>query len=76
MSKREVLSLYKRLLRYGETLKFTDKKYYNFRVKGAFNKNRALENPKDITFHIEVNKRDLFIYLLIYFLTSINLTLL
>lgn len=52
--RREVLKLYKDLLRYGDNLKLTDKKYYKSRVKKDFYDNIELKNSDDIQFYLEV----------------------
>ena len=52
----KVLHLYKELLRYGETLRFTDKKYYRFRIRKGFLENKDLSDPKSIKFFIKVKK--------------------
>ncbi|XP_011500761.1 PREDICTED: uncharacterized protein LOC105364526 [Ceratosolen solmsi marchali] len=61
MIKREILELYKKLLRYGANLKFTDKKYYIHRIRKDFLDNRNLTDKKEIEFHykkgLEVLKR-------------------
>jgi hypothetical protein len=54
MIRSEILGLYKRLLRYGENLKFTDKKYFVYRIKKDFLDNRDLKNKKEIEFHYKV----------------------
>ena len=44
------LGLYRELLRYGQNLKFTDKKYYFSKIRSEFEKNRNLANEKEILF--------------------------
>lgn len=56
----DVLKLYRNLLRYGETLKFTDKGYYKKRIRGEFQKNKILDNPEEIDFSWKVRKRSHF----------------
>ncbi len=51
---REVLSLYKCLLRYGRGLTYTDKNYYFRRIREEIEKSRALVNPGEIDFYIKV----------------------
>ncbi|XP_044580452.1 uncharacterized protein LOC123262316 [Cotesia glomerata] len=51
--RRDVLRLYKDLLRYGDNLKFTHKKYFKSRVKQDFYDNLELNNPNDIQFCLE-----------------------
>ena len=49
-----VLALYRSLIRYRETLRFTDKQYYTRRIRAEFAKNRDLTDEKDITFSFQV----------------------
>lgn len=51
---REVLRLYRNLLRYGEQLKFTDVKYYTGRIRTEFSKNKTLKSAEDIEFNFKV----------------------
>lgn len=53
----QVLRLYKDLLRYGQNLQFTDKKYFKYRVKKGFVNNKHLEDTKTIQFYIEVKEQ-------------------
>lgn len=48
-----ILKLYKDLLRYGEQLKFTDKKYYQYRIKKEFKQNKTLTEKADIDFQFK-----------------------
>lgn len=50
----QVRRLYKDLMRYGQTLKFTDKIYFRFKVRKDFYENRDLSEPEKIKFFIEV----------------------
>lgn len=52
---REVLQLYRKLLRYGKELKFTDQSYFQKRVRNEFNLNKELTSETDIQFQIKVN---------------------
>ncbi|XP_077291079.1 mitochondrial ribosome and complex I assembly factor AltMIEF1 [Arctopsyche grandis] len=52
-SKREVLKLYKQLLRYGQQLHLTDKKYYQQRIVNEFKKNKDLLTKEDIDFNFK-----------------------
>lgn len=52
---REVLRLYRDLLRYGKQLKFTDVKYYNRRIRTEFHENKTLESAEDIEFNFQVS---------------------
>ena len=40
------LSLYRQLLRYGEKLYYTDKQYFNERIRGEFVKHKNLSDNK------------------------------
>ena len=51
---RAVISLYKKLLRYSASLKYTDKDYYVRFIKGQFTKNRELTDPTEIQFQYQV----------------------
>ncbi|XP_043268310.1 uncharacterized protein [Venturia canescens] len=55
----KVLRLYKDLLRFGEKLQFTDKKYFKYRIKKSFAENKDLDDPKTIKFHIEKGREAL-----------------
>lgn len=52
---REVLRLYRDLLRYGKQLKFTDVEYYTRRIRTEFHKNKTLESAEDIQFNFKVS---------------------
>lgn len=54
----EVLKLYRSLLRYSRTLKFTDPKYFKERIRNEFQQNKSLESEADIKFNIEVSSND------------------
>jgi len=54
MSRQTVLKLYKNILRYGETLRFTDKKYFIHRIRTAFKDNKNLTNEETIDFQLKV----------------------
>lgn len=51
---REVLQLYRQLLRYGKELKFTDQSYFRRRVRKEFQLNKDLQTEADIQFNIKV----------------------
>lgn len=51
---RQVLQLYKELLRYGQQLKLTDKDYFAQRIHKEFRKNKSLTEIEDITFSFKV----------------------
>ena len=50
----EILRLYKNILRYGQNLKYTDKNYFQSRIRANFRENKALSDKKSIQFQIEV----------------------
>ncbi|KAL9891414.1 MIEF1 upstream open reading frame protein [Glossina fuscipes] len=49
-SKQQVLRLYKHLIRYGNQLIYTDKKYFLNRVRAEFKENCKETNPEKIEF--------------------------
>lgn len=53
-NRRDILSLYKQLLRYGQQLQLTDKNYYQQRIVNEFKKNKALDTKEDITYNFKV----------------------
>lgn len=61
-STRQIVQLYRDLIRYGNNLKLTDKEYYFNRIHREFRKNQNLENPKEITFSYEVSNTKCFTY--------------
>ena len=60
----KVISLYRQLLRYSESLKFTDKNYFCERIRGEYEKNKDLTDTKLISKQItrgeELIKRNRF----------------
>ena len=52
MSANNVKAIYKSLLRYGNTLKYSNKDYFYRRVRFEFEKNSLLEIPEEINFQI------------------------
>ncbi|XP_046831968.1 MIEF1 upstream open reading frame protein [Vespa crabro] len=48
-----ILKLYKDLLRYGEQLRFTDKKYYRQKIREEFKQNKYLTEVADIDFQLK-----------------------
>lgn len=54
VSRTAVLALYKKLVRYSNCLKHSDKSYVRLRVRGEFNKNRFLDDPTTIHFQYQV----------------------
>jgi hypothetical protein len=61
---REVLRLYKDLLKYSQTLKYTDVEFYLNRIKQEFAKGKILENEDEILRQISVKES---LYFLINF---------
>lgn len=55
MSRQAVLKLYKDILRYGETLRFTDKKYFRYRIQTAFRDNKDLTEEAAIDHQLKVS---------------------
>ncbi|XP_018304964.1 uncharacterized protein [Mycetomoellerius zeteki] len=53
MSRQVVLKLYKDILKYGETLRFTNKKYFRYRIRTAFKTNKDLSDETAINFQLE-----------------------
>ncbi|KZC14421.1 hypothetical protein WN55_06879 [Dufourea novaeangliae] len=49
-----VLRLYKDLLRYGENLKYTDKRYFRTRIRNSFRGNKELTDQAQIDFQLKV----------------------
>lgn len=54
VTSREVLQLYRKLLRYSKELKFTDQTYFRKRMRKEFNLNKDLSAEADIRFNIKV----------------------
>ncbi|XP_011877314.1 PREDICTED: LYR motif-containing protein 2 [Vollenhovia emeryi] len=53
MSRQVVLRLYKDILRYGETVRFTNKKYFRDRIQTAFRRNKGLSDEAAIDFQLK-----------------------
>ncbi|XP_012229301.1 mitochondrial ribosome and complex I assembly factor AltMIEF1 isoform X2 [Linepithema humile] len=53
MSRQVVLKLYKDILRYGETLRFTNKKYFRYKIRTAFRDNKDLTEEAAINFQLK-----------------------
>jgi hypothetical protein len=49
----EVLSLYRQLLRYGQSLQFTDKDYFQRRIRYEFERYRNTQNVNTINKQLE-----------------------
>lgn len=52
---RQVLQLYRELLRYGRQLQFTDKGYFANRVRKEFKQAKDIEKAEDINFYFQVS---------------------
>ena len=55
ISRPDKLRLFKQLLRYSNTLRYTDRDFYLSRVRHEFNKNKQLTDPKDVHFFYQVS---------------------
>lgn len=55
ISRADTLRLFKQLLRYSQTLTYTDRHFYLSRVRHEFDKNKCLTDPKDIEFFYQVS---------------------
>lgn len=51
----QILNLYKQLLRYSNTLTYTNKAYYLRRVKEKFRANQDLTSAEDVEFYYKVS---------------------
>lgn len=51
----QVKQLYKELLKYGCSLKLTDKNYFKGRIKQEFSDNKELVKPDEIQFFYDVS---------------------
>lgn len=51
----QIKQLYKELLKYGCSLKLTDKNYYKSRIKQEFLDNKQLVKPEEIQFFYDVS---------------------
>ena len=65
IGRRNILELYKSLMRYSEKLQYTDKNFYQNRVRQEFNKNRTLNSQSDVEYFYNVC---LYLFLLLLFL--------
>lgn len=63
---RQVLQLYRNLMRYSKELKFTDQNYFRRRVRKEFNRNKNLQSEADIEFYIKVILYHLLTFIPIY----------
>ncbi|XP_068084193.1 mitochondrial ribosome and complex I assembly factor AltMIEF1 [Anabrus simplex] len=53
ITSQSVLNLYRNLIRYSKTLKYTDQKYFLKRIRVEFKKNKDITNSEDLKFHYE-----------------------
>lgn len=51
---KQVLQLYRDLLRYSKDFKFTDKTYFKNRIRTEFENHKNLESEADIDYNIKV----------------------
>ncbi len=58
----EVLRLYRDLIKYSQTLKYTDVEFYLSKIKQEFAKGKTLENEDDIVRQISVKKIAVFFH--------------
>ena len=56
ISRPQVIALYRSLIRYRDTLTFTDKGYYTRRIREEFAKNRNLTEEQDVSFFYQVSQ--------------------
>ncbi|XP_046964871.1 MIEF1 upstream open reading frame protein [Vanessa cardui] len=52
-SKAEILKLYKNLMLYSKSLRFTDVTYYKKRISSEFKQNKSLSKPEDIQYALK-----------------------
>lgn len=50
----QILRLYRQLLKYGKNLQFTDKDYFQKRIRHEFKQNKSLTNVDDVIFNFKV----------------------
>lgn len=53
----QVKQLYKELLKYGSSLKLTDKNYFKIRIKQEFLNNKQLVKQEEIKFFYDVSPK-------------------
>ncbi|GFS30340.1 uncharacterized protein TNIN_340671 [Trichonephila inaurata madagascariensis] len=51
-----IIQLYRDILKYSKTLKFTDKDYFLHQVKKEFKENKHLTNTEEISYHFNRGK--------------------
>ncbi|XP_017762279.1 PREDICTED: uncharacterized protein LOC108552313 [Eufriesea mexicana] len=51
--RRSILKLYKDLLRYGDNLKYTDKEYFQARIRENFKQNKHITDQVEIEFQLQ-----------------------
>lgn len=49
----EGVRLYRALLRFGDTLQYTDKSYYRRRIRFEFEKHRVVTEPGEVRLQVE-----------------------
>jgi hypothetical protein len=54
-TRRQVLQLYRDLLRYGRQLQFTDRNYFSRRIRHEFKQAKNVEKAEDIDFYFQVS---------------------
>ena len=52
-----ILKLYKDLLRYGENLKYTDRRYFRQRIRQSFKENKQLADQTEIDFQLQKGQK-------------------
>ena len=52
---KKILRLYKQLLRYSNSLKYTNKPFYEDRIRAEFRKHRGEKDPEVISFQYQVS---------------------
>lgn len=52
-TRQQVLQLYRHLIKYGNQLQFTDKKYFKNRVREEFRKHKELESAEEVLFNYQ-----------------------
>lgn len=52
-----ILKLYKDLLRYGDNLKYTDKKYFRYKIRKNFKQNKHLIDQTEIDFQLQKGQK-------------------
>lgn len=66
MTRGEILSLYRQILRSSKTLRYTDRDYYVRRIRLEFDTRKELKDQAEIGFQIQVYFRNIYTYIYIY----------